>query len=41
MDRLDKQMNDVMVNAGRDMSALQPTPARGPLSSLVEKTPRR
>jgi hypothetical protein len=41
MDRIDKQMNDVMVNAGRDMSALQPTPAPGPLSGLIEKTPRR
>jgi hypothetical protein len=37
MDRLDKEMNGVMIDAGRDMSAIQPIPAKGPLSGLVSK----
>ena len=41
MDRIDKEMNSVMIDAGRDMSALQPKPSKGPLSGLIEKSPRR
>lgn len=37
MDRLDKEINGVMIDAGRDMSAIQPIPAKGPLSGLVSK----
>jgi len=40
LDRLDSQINKVMIEAGRSMSAMQPVPARGPLSSLMEKSPR-